>query len=79
MTTKQTISFRTEKSKRSALDRLADSLGRDRSYILNQAIDNFIAIYDWQKEHIKKGKQQAKNNNFVEESKWREAFNRDRK
>ena len=76
---KQTISFRTEKSKKIILDDLAASLNQDRSAILNKAIDILINVYDWQLQHIEKSLQQAENQEFIEESKWRQAFNKNRK
>lgn len=72
MATKQTITFRTNDSKRKNLDSLASSIGQDRSYLLNQAVDILLDVYNWQKEHIKKGQQQARNNQFVEN--WRDSF-----
>lgn len=75
---KEPITFRTESKKRVALDAIASALDRDRSYILNQAVDTYLEIYQWQTEHIKEGKRQAKAGEFVEETEWRGAFNRHR-
>ncbi|HVA24610.1 MAG TPA: CopG family transcriptional regulator [Chloroflexota bacterium] len=44
------ITFRTEASKRDTLDEIAQNLQRDRSYIVNEA----IAEYLWRYEHEKR-------------------------
>lgn len=75
---KQTLTFRTDTTKKLELDYIADSLDRDRSYILNQAIDAYLEVYNWQKDHIKKGLEQAQKGDFVEESQWRDSFNKNR-
>ena len=45
---KETITFRLDRTKREALDAIAKELDRDRSYLLNEAIENYIEIYKWQ-------------------------------
>ena len=75
---KQTITFRTDLETRDRLDKVADSMDRDRSYILNQAIQIYLEIYNWQVEHIEEGQKQARNGEFVPEQEWRSAFNRSR-
>ena len=42
------ITFRLDHTKREALDAIAKELDRDRSYLLNEAIENYIEIYKWQ-------------------------------
>jgi RHH-type rel operon transcriptional repressor/antitoxin RelB len=75
---KQTLTFRTEVKTRERLDQIAQAMERDRSYILNQAIDTYLDIYNWQIEHIEAGQKQARNGEFVAEKEWRSAFNRNR-
>jgi len=75
---KQTITFRTKAETRDRLDQVAEALDRDRSYILNQAIETYLEIYNWQIAHIEEGQRQAKNGEFVPETEWRSAFNRNR-
>ena len=50
-----TISFRTEETKRDELDQVAKSLDRDRSYVINQAIENYLELSNRQTEQIEKG------------------------
>lgn len=49
-----TISFRTQESKRDELDQIADSLDRDRTWVLNEAIDRYLDLHRWQLERVKK-------------------------
>jgi predicted transcriptional regulator len=53
------ISFRTPSEKIDALDRVAEALDRDRSYIINQALDAFLEVHDWQVAHIAAAKAEA--------------------
>lgn len=55
-----TISFRTEEAKRDELDQLAKSLDRDRSYVINQAIESYLELSHWQMEQVEKGIRDAK-------------------
>ena len=54
MMSKETLSFRIEAGKRAALDELASALDRDRSALVNEAIDAFLELHHWQVEHIKR-------------------------
>jgi predicted transcriptional regulator len=56
---KQTISFRIEPKKLDALDRLADALERDRTYLLNEAVTAYLEVQQWQIEQIQKSLKQA--------------------
>jgi RHH-type rel operon transcriptional repressor/antitoxin RelB len=56
---KQTISFRLDSEKVSALDVLAKALDRDRSYLLNEAVSAYLDIQQWQLGHIKASIKQA--------------------
>jgi predicted transcriptional regulator len=58
MSTKQ-VSFRTAPEKIEALDRVAAALDRDRSYVINQALDVFLEVHDWQVAHIARAKKEA--------------------
>ena len=74
----ETVSFRIEKSKKAELDSLAKAMERDRSYILNQAVADFIAFNRWQIERIEQGMAAAEAGDFATEeemaaaiAKWR--------
>ena len=56
---KQTLSFRLDANKASALDALAEALDRDRSYLLNEAVTAYLDVQHWHVEQIKAGLRQA--------------------
>ena len=56
---KETISFRIEAGKRAAVDELASALDRDRSAIINEAIDAYLELHHWQVEHIRRALAEA--------------------
>lgn len=56
---KQTVSFRIDATKLEALDSLAEILDRDRTYLLNEAVHNYLDVQQWQMEHIQEGIRQA--------------------
>ena len=49
------LSFRAEETVRENLDRIAASLQRNRNWVINEAIGNYLELYRWQVEHISKG------------------------
>jgi predicted transcriptional regulator len=64
----KTVSFRTDTKKVKALDALASMQDRDRSYLLNQAVDNYLDLQQYHIELIEKGIQQADNGELVDHS-----------
>ena len=75
---KQTISFRLESDKVSALDALADSMERDRTYLLGEAVQAYLDTQQWQLEQIEAGIAEANAGQVVDHrkvkamaSKWR--------
>ena len=52
---KQTVSFRLEPDKVAALDALADSMDRDRTYLLNEAVEAYLEAQNWQLDQIRAG------------------------
>jgi predicted transcriptional regulator len=56
---KQTVSFRLESDKVSALDALAGSLDRDRTYLLAEAVQAYLDTQQWQLEQIRAGLAEA--------------------
>lgn len=63
---KQTVSFRLDSDKVHALDMLAETLDRDRTYLLNEAVAAYLDIQEWQIEHIKASIRQADAGKFIE-------------
>ena len=76
---RQTISFRLGTERKEALDAIAAALDRDRSYILNEAIDAYLEVHRWQIEHIKEGIRQADAGEFATDAEVAAAFARWRK
>ena len=75
---KQTVSFRLDSDKVSALDTLAEVLDRDRSYLLNEAVTAYLDVQRWQIEQIKTGIRQAEAGKLIDHrqvkkmaAKWR--------
>jgi predicted transcriptional regulator len=52
---KQTISFRLPSDTVSALDALADSLDRDRTYVLAEAVQAYLETQQWHLDQIRAG------------------------
>ena len=65
---KQTISFRLDAEKVSDLDTLAKALGRDRSYLLNEAVRSYLEVQQWQIEQIDKALEQADAGKLIDHS-----------
>ena len=57
--TKKTISFRIDLDKVAALDKLAETQSRERTFLLNEAVNAYLDVQHWQIEHIKEGIRQA--------------------
>ena len=76
---KETISFRIESEKREALDAVASALDRDRSYIINEAIEAYLDIHCWQSDHIREGLRQADAGELATEGEMKTTFSRRRK
>ena len=76
---RQTISFRLDAKKRKALDALAQAQDRDRTYVLNEAIDAYLDVHQWQIEHVNEGIRQADAGEFATDAEVAAAFSRWRK
>lgn len=55
----KTVSFRTNSKKIEALDALAALQERDRSYLLNQAVDNLLDLHQYHVSLIENGIREA--------------------
>jgi predicted transcriptional regulator len=67
----RTISFRAPVSKVRALDALAASQERDRTYLLNQAIDYYLELNQYHTALITRGIEQADAGELVDHSQIR--------
>ncbi len=59
----QTITFRADPRKVKALDRLARALDRDRSYLLNEAVER--SVHEYHLQQIEKGLEEARAGKLV--------------
>ena len=65
VTRSTTVSFRIPTAKVEALGRLASLQDRDRSYLLNEAVAQYLALNDFHTEHIREGLRQAEQGQLV--------------
>ena len=63
---KQTITFRSDPKKIKALDRLAKSIERDRSYLLNEAVDQYLSVHEYHLEQIEQGLAEARAGKLID-------------
>ena len=56
---KKTISFRLDAEKAAELDELGKEQARDRTFVLNEAVDAYLDVQRWQLAHIKESIRQA--------------------
>jgi len=73
---KETVSFRIDSGQREALDRVAKLLDRDRSYVIGQAISDFLEIQESQIACIQERVKQADEGRFASDEEVRAAFKR---
>jgi predicted transcriptional regulator len=64
-TTEKTISFRAAAEKIDTLDSLAAAEDRSRSYLINQAIANYIELYAYQDALVRKGLEEMQKGRVV--------------
>ncbi len=64
-TSEKTISFRADTEKIDALDSLAAAQDRPRSYLINEAITNYIELHAYQDKLVRNGLQQMQEERFT--------------
>jgi predicted transcriptional regulator len=65
MGSEKTISFRAVAEKIDTLDSLAAAQDRSRSYLINQAISNYIELHAYQDELVRKGLEEMRKGRVV--------------
>ncbi len=73
---KSAVSIRIDEEKIEALDELAGASKRDRSFLINEAIDLYLDVNGWQVQRIKAALNQAKKGKFSSSSKLSKAINK---
>jgi predicted transcriptional regulator len=71
---KVNVTFRMNKDRVALLDKLGNQLDRDRSYLVNQAVSDYLALQQWQLEEIERAIEEADAGKFVTDAQVREAF-----
>jgi RHH-type transcriptional regulator, rel operon repressor / antitoxin RelB len=74
--TKETVSFRLEGKRREELDELAKAMDRDRSWLINEAIEAYLDAQRWQLDQIREGLRQAETGEFATEDEMERVFRR---
>ncbi len=70
------ITVRMDAEKRAALDALARVTDRDRSYLINEAIDAYLAVHRWQIARVEEGLRQAEAGEFATDEEVAAAYAR---
>lgn len=71
---KEAVTVRLEAAKRAELDALARTVARDRSFLINEAIDAYLAVHRWQMAEIEEGLRQADAGEFATEAEVEAAY-----
>ncbi len=69
-----TISLRVKESDKKKLDRVARAQDRDRSYVIKEAIDLYLDLYQEKITRIKNAQKQVENGDVCNEKEWRKVF-----
>jgi RHH-type rel operon transcriptional repressor/antitoxin RelB len=75
-TEKVSVTVRLDPDTISFLDNLAELQDRDRSYLIKQAVSNFIRLHRWQVEAIEKAVKEADAGDFASDEEVNEMFSK---
>jgi predicted transcriptional regulator len=70
------ISFVTQTGKRKRLGHIAEAFGKNLSAVINEALDQYIELHEWQLAHIKKGVKAARRGEFATEEEVKAFFDK---
>ena len=68
------VSFITPADKRKRLDDIAGAFGKNLSAVINEALDQYIDLHEWQLAHIKKGVKAARRGDFATDAEVKAFF-----
>lgn len=71
---KENVTFRLDSEKRVSLDAIAAGMDRDRSYVLNEAIEIYLQMHQWQLEEIQKAVAEAEAGDFASDDEVQAVF-----
>ena len=72
----EAFTIRANSTKVKKLDQLASKLDRSRNYLVNEAIEHYLELNNWQIQQIKQGIKAADENQFVDDSEMERIFNK---
>ena len=70
------ISFVTQADKRERLDHIAEVFGKKLSVVINEALDQYIDLHEWQLTHIRKAVKAARRGDFATEAEVKAFFDK---
>ena len=70
----KTVTFRMDDAKLFTLDTLADAMDRDRSYLINEAVDAYLSVKQWQADEVNKAIAEADAGEFATDAEVSAAF-----
>jgi len=70
------FTVRVSPEKQQQLDALASAMDRSRNYLVNKAIDDFLAVNAWQIEQIKRGIEAADRGEFATDAEVGRVFDK---
>ncbi|MEQ9238554.1 CopG family ribbon-helix-helix protein [Coleofasciculus sp. E2-BRE-01] len=73
---KENVTFRLDPDKRAALDAIAAGMERNLTYVLNQAINAYLEMHQWQLQEIQQGITEADAEDFASEQEVSAVFTR---
>jgi RHH-type transcriptional regulator, rel operon repressor / antitoxin RelB len=68
MTESKVLTLRLDPNLTKKLDKLADATQRSRSFLISEAVREYIALNEWQIEEIKKGLAEADAGDFASDA-----------
>ncbi len=72
----KTITFRSPEEKIEALDSLAEIQQRDRSFLINEAVDQYLSLNDYHRELIEEGIRQDNAGELIDHAEVRRTASR---
>ena len=79
MSSLKTISFRMRSDAVETLDALAETMDRDRTYLLNEAVEHYLELNEYHIKLIKKGLRAAERGDFVPDAEMKKLMARMRR
>jgi RHH-type transcriptional regulator, rel operon repressor / antitoxin RelB len=75
----KTVSFRIRAEAVESLDALAETMDRDRTYLLNEAVERYLELNEYHIKLIKKGLRAAEAEDFVPDAEMKKLIGRMRR